>query len=193
MLTRRESGSEIAQQSTERSKETGPVYGHRVYGSWSLEYQCVWRRLGNQRERSTSVFPVAESKHRLLEDVLRGEEDVLPVLNPSVRSLRMNQSGRESDRLPGEGDENPTAQRNQTPYQVGCPSPRVGNPTSWLSMHSSSSPVVAAIGLLVLECMIRLGETLRKRVLEFRRDPDCRALRRGGCALSQTVGEGKSG
>ena len=139
----------MIQQTARRSREPCPVYGCRVCGSWYVECRCLWRKLGNQRERSTSIFPVAETEHRLLEDVPGGQEDGLSVLDPGVRSLRVNRLGRDPARFPGEGDEDPATQRYPTPYHVGRPFPRVGKPTSWLSMHRSSSPLVAAIGLLM--------------------------------------------
>ena len=38
-----------------------------------------------------------------------------------------------------------------------------------------------------------IGRGHRSVDAKIPRDPDCRALRQGGCALSRTVGEGKSG
>ena len=91
----------MVQQTVRRSREPSSVYGCRVYGSWSVECRCLWRRLGNQRERSASVFPVGEAEHRLLEDVPGGQEDVLSVFDPGVRSLRVSLSGRGPVRFPG--------------------------------------------------------------------------------------------
>ena len=96
-------------------------------------------------------------------------------------------------RFPRGGGEDPATQRYPTPYHVRRPSPRVGKPTSFWSMQWSSSPAVDAIGLQMLRKRIQPGGKLRSGVHEIRRDPDCRALRQGGCALSRTVGEGRSG
>ena len=140
----------MVQQTVRRSREPSSVYGCRVYGSWSVECRCLWRGLGNQGERSTSVFPVGEAEHRLLEDVPGGQEDVLSMFDPGVRSHRVSLLGGGPVRFPRGGGEDPATQRYPTPYHVRRPSPRVGKPTSFWSMQWSSSPVVDAIGLRML-------------------------------------------